>query len=67
MGLFVSLLFGLIGSAYLVYGKRQGETWFIFTGFVMLIFPYFLSNVALSLLVGTALMLFPVAKLNGWF
>lgn len=67
MGFFTSLFFGLIGSAYLVYGKRQGETWFIFIGFVLLIFPYFITNDLLTMLVGTLLMLFPIAKLKGWF
>jgi hypothetical protein len=44
MGFFASLFYGLIGSAYLVYGKRQGETWFIFAGFMLLFFPYFITN-----------------------
>ncbi|MCS5693254.1 hypothetical protein NZK33_14860 [Cyanobium sp. FGCU-6] len=67
MGVVVGLLYGLIGSAYLVYGKRQGDTWFIFVGFTLLIFPYFITNALLAVLVGTALMLFPIARLNGWF
>jgi len=67
MGIFVGLFYGLIGSAYLVYGKRQGETWFIFADFILLIFPYFISNGLLTVLVGTLLMLLPIAKLNAWF
>ena len=66
-GVFIGLLYGLIGSAYLVYGKRQGETWVIFAGFILLIFPYFISNGRLTVLVGTLLMLLPIAKLNAWF
>lgn len=67
MGFVVGLLYGLIGSAYLVYGKRQGETWFIFAGFILLIFPYFISNGLLTVLVGTVLMLLPIARVNDWF
>lgn len=57
----------MIGTAYLVYGKRQGETRFIFAGFILLIFPYVISNGLLTVLVGTLLMLLPIAKLNAWF
>ena len=67
MGVFAGLFYGLIGTAYLVYGKRQGESWFIFAGFILLIFPCFISNGLLTVLVGTLLMLLPIAKLNAWF
>jgi hypothetical protein len=66
-GVYAGLLYGLIGSAYLVYGKRQGKTWVIFAGFILLIFPYVISNGLLTVLVGTLLMLLPIAKLNAWF
>ena len=67
MELFVSILFGVVGSAYLVYGKRQGEVWFIVAGFALIIFPYFVSGVFLTLLVGAVLLVFPIAKRNEWF
>jgi hypothetical protein len=65
--LFVGILFGVVGSAYLLYGKRQREAWFILTGFALIIFPYFVSGVFLTLLVGGVLLVFPIAKHNEWF
>ena len=67
MELFLSILFGVIGSAYLLYGKRQGEAWFILAGFALIIFPYFVSGLLLTLLVGVLFLLFPIAKHNEWF
>ncbi|MFM7394752.1 MAG: hypothetical protein ACKO22_10420 [Cyanobium sp.] len=56
-----------MGSAYLVYVKRQGETWVIFAGFILLIFPYVFSNGRLTVLVGTLLLLLPLAERNDCF
>ena len=67
MELFLGILFGVVGSAYLLYGKRQGEAWFILTGFALIIFPYFVSGVLLTLFVGVLLFLFPIAKHNECF
>ena len=64
--LLFGIFFGVIGSAYILYGKRQYEPWYIVTGFLLIIYPYFVSNVFIVLLVGAALVLVPVAKQQEW-
>lgn len=66
MTLFFGLIFGVIGSAYIVYGKKAFEPWFLVAGFVLIIYPYFVSNALLTLLIGAVLVVFPVAKHKGW-
>lgn len=52
MALLLDLVFGAIGSAYLIYAKRQFSALFAITGFLLVIFPYFVSNGILTLLLG---------------
>lgn len=52
MGLFLDMFFGAIGSAYLIYGKKQYSTAFLICGFILLVYPYFISNMALCGTVG---------------
>ena len=67
MTLLLGLVFGVIGSAYIVYGKRQHEPWFLVIGFALIIYPYFISSALLTILVGVILILLPVAKHKEWF
>ncbi len=60
MELFLSLFAGLVGSVYILYGRRQYEPWFIACGFALVAYPYFVSNTIATLLVGAALALFPI-------
>jgi hypothetical protein len=64
--LLLGLLFGIIGSAYLIYGKRSYEPWYIVTGFALIIYPYFVSGPLVTLLVGVALGIVPIARDRGW-
>ncbi len=52
MGLFLDILFGAVGSAYLIYAKRQYSAIFLIAGFVLIIYPYFVSNVIVCTLIG---------------
>ena len=38
------------------------ETWFFVAGFALIIYPYFVTNAFLTLLIGAVLMFLPVAK-----
>ncbi len=67
MRLFFGLLFGVIGSAYLLYGKREYDVWFIVTGLALIVYPYFVSSVLLTLLVGAVLVLLPIGRRREWF
>ena len=67
VGLFIGLFAGLVGSAYILYGRRQYEPWFIACGFALAAYPYFLADPLATLLVGVALALLPIAKRRDWF
>jgi len=67
MTLLLGLVFGVIGSAYIVYGKRQHKPWFLVIGFALIIYPYFISSAPLTILVGVILVLLPIAKHKEWF
>ncbi len=52
MGLVLDILFGAIGGAYLVYAKRQYSVAFLVAGFVLIVYPYFVSNAIVCALIG---------------
>lgn len=53
------LLFGSIGFAYFIYGKRQDNLVARYTGFALILFPYFVLNDFILVLVGLGLMSVP--------
>lgn len=53
------LLFGSVGFAYFIYGKKQKRTVPLVTGLALMIFPYFVASPVLLALVGLALMALP--------
>ena len=53
------LLYGSIGMGYFVYGKKQSRVVALISGMTLMVFPYFVSNAYLSLLIGIALMALP--------
>ncbi|MGC1455503.1 MAG: hypothetical protein WA946_09995 [Nitrospirota bacterium] len=53
------LLYGSIGMGYFVYGKRQQRVAALLSGIGLIVFPYFVSNVWLSIVIGVALMALP--------
>lgn len=67
MDLILGLLFGAIGTVYLVYGKRQADPTFLVTGFVLVIYPYFVSNLLPMFLVGAVVTAVPIARHKGLF
>ncbi len=54
MGVFLDIVFGAIGGAYLIYAKRQYSVAFLIAGFVLIVYPYFVSNAIVCALIGTA-------------
>jgi hypothetical protein len=54
-----SLLFGSIGLGFFVYGKKQKAVVPLFSGLVLMIYPYFVSNSILLVAIGTALVVLP--------
>ena len=53
--LFITLFFSLVGCAFFVYGKKQTELWYMLTGLGLMVYPYFVSGVAVSLVIGVLL------------
>lgn len=53
------MLFGAIGLGFFVYGKRQQAIVPLITGMILLVFPYFIANIYLLVIVGIALVVLP--------
>jgi hypothetical protein len=57
--LLLGLLFSSLGLGYLVYGRRQKHKVAFYTGISLMVFPYFVADVAQMLVVGVLLMAVP--------
>lgn len=53
------LLFGSIGLGFFVYGRRQKTVVPLACGVALMIYPYFVSNTILLVIVGMALIAIP--------
>lgn len=53
------VLFGAIGFGFLLYGKKQKAVVPLTSGIALIIFPYFVSNVYMLVLVGVLLVVLP--------
>jgi hypothetical protein len=54
-----ALLIGSIGMGYAVYGRKQRRGIALLSGIGLCLFPYFVSNVILMLLIAVVLMALP--------
>ena len=59
MWLVLNIVFGAIGSGYLIYGKRQYDVPFLVAGFVLLIYPWFVSNTLAMAIIGVVVSAIP--------
>ncbi len=50
-----SLLIGLVGTAFFMYGRKQSRFPHMLTGGILVIYPYFVSNVALMAGIGVGI------------
>ena len=55
----VGVLLGAVGVGYIVYGRRQMCGAALVSGILLCVFPYFVANIWLVLLIAAALMLLP--------
>jgi predicted membrane protein len=53
------LLFGSIGLGFLIYGRKQRAVVPLICGLSLMIFPYFVSNTILLVVIGVVLMAIP--------
>ncbi len=67
MTLFFGLLFGAIGSGFLIYAKREHSPMYLVTGFLLIIYPYLFSNPVVIVIIGAALIAIPIARQRGVF
>ena len=54
-----SILFSCVGLGFFVYGKRQRAISPMVCGLALMIYPYFVSNVILLVIIGLVLMALP--------
>jgi hypothetical protein len=57
--LLLGVVFGAVGLAYFVYGKKQQRFVPLLCGIGLMVFPYFMSNTVLLIVVGLALSAIP--------
>ena len=54
-----SILFGAFGMGYFAYGKKQRSPVPFVVGIALMVFPYFISNVYVVVLIGVVLLAVP--------
>ena len=62
MGLFINILISLIGQvflAYFIYGKNITDFNFMIFGVLLMVYPYFISDLIGSLVIGTIFLIGP--------
>ena len=52
-------LFSTFGLGFFMYGKKQGAIVPLSCGLLLMVYPYFISNLILLILIGVVLMAFP--------
>jgi hypothetical protein len=57
--IFAAIIFGSIGMAYIVYGKKQRRGMVLLSGVTLCAYPYFLSNIIAIVIIGLVLMAVP--------
>ncbi|HSY48823.1 MAG TPA: amino acid transport protein [Thermoanaerobaculia bacterium] len=65
MTLFLGLLFGTIGTVYMIYGKRQSSVIHIIVGAILIVYPYLFTNALLVFIAGVILTAIPYAHHRG--
>ena len=53
------LLFGSIGLGFLIYGRKQRAVVPLICGLTLMVFPYFVSNTILLVVIGVVLIAIP--------
>ena len=57
--LFFGLIFGSVGLGFFVYGKQQKAAVPLVCGLALMVFPYFVSNSVVLVVLGVALIMIP--------
>ena len=60
--LFLNIMLGVVGSAYMLYGRKQGATLPLLCGLLLIVEPYLVPGFVGQLLVGLALAALPLLR-----
>ena len=53
------MVFGSIGLGFFIYGKKQKKVVPFVTGLALFVFPYFISDITMLLIIGAILVVLP--------
>ena len=53
------MLFGSIGLGFFIYGKKQKKIVPLVTGLALFVFPYFIADITMLMIVGAILVVLP--------
>lgn len=67
MTLFLGLIFGTVGTVYLIMGRKEHDPMYLIVGFLLIIYPYIFSNTIIIIIIGVALSLIPYLHWRGVF
>ncbi len=67
MTLFLGLVFGAIGTVYLALAKKEHDVMYLLCGFALIVYPYFIDNAVLIIVIGVAIAAIPIGRAKGWF
>jgi hypothetical protein len=67
MTLFLGLIFGSVGTVYLIVGRKEHDPLYLIVGFLLIIYPYIFSSAILIIVIGIVLSLIPYAHSRGMF
>jgi len=65
--LFLGLIFGAVGTVYLILGKKEHDPLYLIIGFLLIIYPYVFSSAIMIVVIGIVLSLIPYAHSRGMF
>ncbi len=57
--LFLSMLWGAIGTGFFIYGKKQSAALFLLCGIGLCVFPFFVGDPLISLILGLVMCIAP--------
>ncbi len=57
--MFMTMIWGAIGTGYFIFGKKQSRFTFLLCGVGLMVFPFFVSDFMVSMILGLAMTLAP--------
>lgn len=57
--LLLGIVFSSIGLGYFIFGKKQKNMVVLVSGIILMLYPYFIENIFLMLIIGVALIFLP--------